>query len=642
MAGQVYVKSGKSFRYQAIYENVVGRGAHGKVFAGHFKPNLNSSWNKVSGEVKQAAIKRVEINFSEENWMDIKNDREVVALKELRHPCIVRLFAVEDDGNFRNYIFELCQGTLEDFITKKYDRLIMPVETEGLYQMASGLRFIHEKKMIHRDIKPENVLVYLHEEGQRRAWLKISDLGFTKPLKEDGIHYDLASGLKGTEHYMAPELNVLKNSTERVLDKDCTIASDVYAAGCTFFRYLNGGLHPFGKGFNIELNILEGNPINVTIDESLSPVIVEQNENFDKTGTMNVGDVQFDRRKILGRERYGMVFAGTFKGEKVAVKRIDIMDSNPTNNREVLNLQLLNHPNVVQFIHFEKDNDFGYIVLERCAASLQDYYIKEGFTRKYKGPMPTDEQVLFQLANGLEYIHSKKILHRDISPANILISLTKPVEMKWSGFGSSKPVNERGSCSLSGLRGTDNWMSPEQLRIMMKSEENADHGRGSIKRSPLAVKKVPRENCTTKSFEELKQINHPNIIRFLHFHEDDLYKYFGMEMCVASLDHLFLPDDDPKKYKGPIPSDEQFCFQLISGLEYIHEQNLVHGSIKPTNILISSKENPQIKLSDFGFTTSCLNDGHSTKRLISGFLSSQYWLAPELLESSKVEVVLTT
>jgi serine/threonine-protein kinase/endoribonuclease IRE1 len=143
----------------------------------------------------------------------------------------------------------------------------MPDEIEGLYQMASGLKFIHEKNMIHRDIKPENVLVYLPDEG-RRAWLKISDLGFTKPLKEDGIHYDLASGLKGTEHYMAPELLLLKNSTGHVLDKECTIATDVFAAGCTFFRYLNRGLHPFGKGFDIELNILEGNPINTTSKKS--------------------------------------------------------------------------------------------------------------------------------------------------------------------------------------------------------------------------------------------------------------------------------------------------------------------------------------------------------------------------------------
>jgi serine/threonine protein kinase len=110
-----------------------------------------------------------------------------------------------------------------------------------------------------------------------------------------------------------------------------------------------------------------------------------------------------------------------------------------------------------------------------------------------------------------------------------------------------------------------------------------------------------------------------------------------MELCVASLDQLFLPEDDPKKYKGPIPSEEQFCFQLISGLEYIHGKNLVHGSMKPTNVLISSRQDLLIKLSDFGLTTSSLNEGHSTKRLIRGFLSSRYWLAPELLENDSTD-----
>jgi hypothetical protein len=101
MVYQLRVKSGKTFRYQAIIDDLVGHGAYGWVFAGHFKPNLNSSWNKVSGEVKQAAIKRVEMNFNLEKWVNIENDREFVALKELRHPCIVRLFAVEDDDDFR-------------------------------------------------------------------------------------------------------------------------------------------------------------------------------------------------------------------------------------------------------------------------------------------------------------------------------------------------------------------------------------------------------------------------------------------------------------------------------------------------------------------------------------------------------------
>jgi serine/threonine protein kinase len=116
--------------------------------------------------------------------------------------------------------------------------------------------------MIHRDIKPENVLISL--TGQR-ACLKITDLGLTKPLNEDGTHFDLASGLKGTEYYMAPELLVLRNLNRRDLDEKCTTASDVFAAGCTFFRYCaDGGLHPFGHGFNIEENIMTGKPVNLT------------------------------------------------------------------------------------------------------------------------------------------------------------------------------------------------------------------------------------------------------------------------------------------------------------------------------------------------------------------------------------------
>jgi serine/threonine-protein kinase/endoribonuclease IRE1 len=94
--------------------------------------------------------------------------------------------------------------------------------------------------------------------------------------------------------------------------------------------------------------------------------------------------------------------------------------------------------------------------------------------------MPTDEQVLFQLANGLDYIHSRNILHRDIKPQNILISLTKPVQMKYCDFGISKPVNENGSYSLSGMRGTVNWMSPEDLE-MINLDVLVELKRGSVK-----------------------------------------------------------------------------------------------------------------------------------------------------------------
>jgi serine/threonine protein kinase len=107
--------------------------------------------------------------------------------------------------------------------------------------------------------------------------------------------------------------------------------------------------------------------------------------------------------------------------------------------------------------------------------------------------------------------------------------------------------------------------------------------------------------------------------------------FYGMEFCVASLDHLFLPKEDPKRYKGPMPSHEQFFFQLVTGLQYIHRKNLVHGSIKPSNILIYwiySENDPQIKLSEFGLTFPRWNDKTDT-----GFQSDQYWIAPELHNS---------
>lgn len=55
--------------------------------------------------------------------------------------------------------------------------------------------------------------------------------------------------------------------------------------------------------------------------------------------------------------------------------------------------------------------------------------------------MPPDEQVLLQLAEGLNYIHSKDLVQRDGKPQNVLISVIGAhykVTMKWADFELSK------------------------------------------------------------------------------------------------------------------------------------------------------------------------------------------------------------
>jgi serine/threonine protein kinase len=104
---------------------------------------------------------------------------------------------------------------------------------------------------------------------------------------------------------------------------------------------------------------------------------------------------------------------------------------------------------------------FRYLVLELCAGTLTDYC-----ENKYNGPMPPDDVVLCQIAKGLDYIHSKDLVHRDVKPDNILISIGTPIQMKLSDFGFVKKISPQGTFSQSGLKGTEKWMAPEMLELL--------------------------------------------------------------------------------------------------------------------------------------------------------------------------------
>jgi serine/threonine protein kinase len=76
------------------------------------------------------------------------------------------------------------------------------------------------------------------------------------------------------------------------------------------------------------------------------------------------------------------------------------------------------------------------------------------------------------MASGLEYVHSKHLVHRDIKPENILISMPDEdgnIQMKIADFGLCKRTSAEGTYSLSGIKGTVNFLAPEILNL-----ENTD------------------------------------------------------------------------------------------------------------------------------------------------------------------------
>ena len=112
------------------------------------------------------------------------------------------------------------------------------------------------------------------------------------------------------------------------------------------------------------------------------------------------------------------------------------------------------------------------------------------------------------------------------------------------------------------------------------------------------------------------------------------FDLFALELCMASMDQFFLPNEDPKKYRGPLPNDKDALLQLARGLAHIHKLNGIHFDLKPGNVLLSTGYSDSSKIvlkwADFGFSRILVkpfnDDDMDTNRI--GTLN---YMAPELL-----------
>ena len=105
-------------------------------------------------------------------------------------------------------------------------------------------------------------------------------------------------------------------------------------------------------------------------------------------------------------------------------------------------------------------------------------------------------------------------------------------------------------------------------------------------------------NLFRKEFELGIELEHPNIVRYFAYDEDEQGPFIRMDYIDGdSLEAFLAQHPDFFKDKG---HRKQFCDELFSALSYLHDKNMLHLDLKPSNILITNKGH-HVKLIDLGF-----------------------------------------
>lgn len=186
---------------------------------------------------------------------------------------------------------------------------------------------------------------------------------------------------------------------------------------------------------------------------------------------MTLVNDRYQLRQIIGTGGMSEVYSAedVVLGREVAVKMLRPEMARDVNfrerfRREAQNSGKLNHPNIVAVFDTGELDDDGlaipYIVMERIHGHTLRDIIRED------GALPASEaaEILKPVADALQASHEAGIIHRDVKPANIM--LTNTGQVKVMDFGIARALDDSTSAmtQTSAVIGTAQYLSPEQAR----------------------------------------------------------------------------------------------------------------------------------------------------------------------------------
>ncbi|PWZ24022.1 Mitogen-activated protein kinase kinase kinase 5 [Zea mays] len=209
---------------------------------------------------------------------------------------------------------------------------------------------------------------------------------------------------------------------------------------------------------------------------SVSPKQINASHQLIPKAEMSSVAGQWQKGKLLGSGTFGCVYEATNRhtGALCAMKEVNIIPDDAKSaeslkqlEQEIKFLSQFKHENVVQYYGSETIEDRFYIYLE---------YVHPGSIHKYVhqhcGSLTESVICNFtrHILKGLSFLHSQKIMHRDIKGANLLVDINGVVKL--ADFGMAKHLSAAAP-NLS-LKGTPYWMAPEVVRATLDKRAGYD------------------------------------------------------------------------------------------------------------------------------------------------------------------------